>query len=135
MLAGERMARIDHIIVKVNDLPASLAFYVEVMGFRDGGMDGPFAILFVDDDFVLQLAPYGTNGHEHYAFALGAEEFEACLARIKARGIPFGGTFDSVGSNVGPGRESGARGMAPTVYFFDPNRHLLEIRTYDVLRS
>ncbi len=29
-----------------------------------------------------------------------------------------------------PGRESGARGMAPTLYFNDPNKHLVEIRCY-----
>jgi hypothetical protein len=30
----------------------------------------------------------------------------------------------------GPGIESGARGDAPSVYVFDPNRHLIEIRHY-----
>jgi hypothetical protein len=33
--------------------------------------------------------------------------------------------------NTGPGEESGARGLAPTLYFNDPNNHLLEIRTYE----
>ena len=36
-----------------------------------------------------------------------------------------------VGTNTGPGEESGARGRAPTLYFNDPNKHLLEIRTYE----
>lgn len=35
------------------------------------------------------------------------------------------------GAQQGPGQEPGARGMGETVYFFDPNKHLLEIRTYD----
>ena len=45
-------------------------------------------------------------------------------------GRRFEKAFDVVGSNTGPGEETGARGLAPTLYFNDPNKHLLEIRTY-----
>ena len=50
--------------------------------------------------------------------------------RIRSAGIEYGPSFDSVGSNTGPGEEAGAKGLAPTLYFNDPNKHLLEIRTY-----
>ena len=125
------MATIDHIIIRVNDLSASIAFYTEVMGFTAAGMDGPFAILKLGADSQLQLAPWGTPGAEHYAFAVSKAEFESIFSRIKAGGIAYGPTFDSVGSNTNPGEESGARGLAPTLYFNDPNDHLLEIRTYE----
>jgi catechol 2,3-dioxygenase-like lactoylglutathione lyase family enzyme len=59
------------------------------------------------------------------------QEFEDLFARLKAAGIPYGGSFDSVGSMSGPGEETGARGMGKAVYFFDPDRHLIEIRHYD----
>ena len=52
------------------------------------------------------------------------------LARVLAAGLDHGPSFDAVGSNRGPCIEVGARGPAPTLYFFDPNRHLIEIRTY-----
>jgi catechol 2,3-dioxygenase-like lactoylglutathione lyase family enzyme len=39
------MALLDHIILKVNDLKASVAFYTDVMGFPPEGMDGPFTVL------------------------------------------------------------------------------------------
>jgi catechol 2,3-dioxygenase-like lactoylglutathione lyase family enzyme len=125
------MAVLDHIILKVNDLQASVAFYTHVMGFSLEGHDGPFTIVRVNPDFQLQLAPYGTPGLEHYAFAVSRMHFDAIFDRIKAGNIPYGRSFDSVGSNVGPGEESGARGVAPTLYFYDPNKHLLEIRTYE----
>ena len=125
------MASIDHIIVKVNDLQASVAFYAEVLGFQNEGMDGPFALLRVSPDCQVQLTPWGTAGFEHYAFAVSRAEFDQIVGRIKEAGIPYGPTFDSVGSNAGPGEESGARGHAPTLYFNDPNEHLLEIRSYD----
>ena len=124
------MATLDHLILKVNDLAASLRFYTEVMGFADAGRDGPFTVVKVGPDCQLQLAPWGTPGMEHYAFAVTPAEFEAIFARIKAAGLGYGPTFDSVGANTGPGSEVGARGAGPTLYFNDPNRHLIEIRTY-----
>jgi len=125
------MATFDHTILKVNDLHASVEFYTSVLGFGAEGMDGPFALVRVSPDCQLQLAPWGTAGLEHYAFAVSRTEFDQIFGRIKAAGIPYGPTFDSVGANTGPGEELGARGRAPTLYFNDPNKHLLEIRSYD----
>jgi catechol 2,3-dioxygenase-like lactoylglutathione lyase family enzyme len=113
------MASIDHIIVKVNDLQASVAFYTEVLGFQNEGTDGPFTLIRVGPNCQLQLAPWGAAGFEHYAFAVSRTEFDQIVGRIKEAGIPYGPTFDSVGSNAGPGEESGARGRAPTLYFND----------------
>jgi catechol 2,3-dioxygenase-like lactoylglutathione lyase family enzyme len=125
------MAKLDHVILKVNDLQPSVAFYRDVLGFALEGTDGPFTVLRAGPDFLLQLAPWGTPGFEHYAFAVSKAEFGHIFDRIKAAGIAFGPTFDSVGANGEPGQETGARGLAPTLYFNDPNRHLLEIRTYE----
>jgi catechol 2,3-dioxygenase-like lactoylglutathione lyase family enzyme len=127
---GTEMAKIDHVILKVNDIAASVAFYVGVMGFGLVGQQGPFTVVRVDEDFVLQLAPWGTGGNEHLAFALGAKEFKDTFARIKERGIPYGDSFHKVGNNEGPGVEAGARGDGSTIYLNDPNKHLIEIRTY-----
>lgn len=125
------MASIDHIILKVNDLEASISFYTQILGFSAQGMDGPFTVIKADPGLQLQLAPWGTPGFEHYAFAVSKADFEAIFNRIKEAGIAYGPTFDSVGQNTGPGEESGAQGPAPTLYFNDPNKHLLEIRTYE----
>ena len=125
------MKRLDHLILKVSDLNETLAFYTEVLGFTAEGQDGPFSVLRVSEEFTIQVAPWGTKGNEHYAFALEREEFDAVFERLRARQVPYGDAFDTVGKNRGPGVEMGARGMAPTVYFFDPSHHLLEIRTYE----
>ena len=125
------MASLDHIILKVNNLNTSVAFYTQVLGFTLEGTDGPFTLIRAGADCQLQLAPWGTPGLEHYAFAVSRVEFEEIFGRIKAMGIAYGPTFSSVGANTGPGREAGARGAAPTIYFNDPNLHLLEIRSYE----
>lgn len=129
------MAHLDHIILKVNDLHASVDFYTRIMGFEHAGVDGPFTVIRTGPDFQLQLAEWGTHGFEHYAFAVSQLAFEEIFDRVKREGIEFGPTFDSVGTNQGPGVESGARGPAPTLYFNDPNSHLIEIRAYESSES
>jgi catechol 2,3-dioxygenase-like lactoylglutathione lyase family enzyme len=124
------MATLDHLILKVNDLDASVAFYTTILGFAMQGRDGPFTVVRAGAGCQLQLAPWGTPGFEHYAFAVSRAEFEAILARLREAGIAYGPSFAAVGQNR-VGAEAGARGVAPTLYFNDPNRHLLEIRTYD----
>ncbi len=125
------MAAIDHLILNVNEVSASVDFYVNVLGFALEGEDGPFTIIRVNEDFTLQLAPWGTGGNEHLAFALSRQAFDVAFARVKEKGIPFGDSYHSVGNSAGPGVETGARGPAPTLYMNDPNNHLIEIRTYD----
>jgi catechol 2,3-dioxygenase-like lactoylglutathione lyase family enzyme len=125
------MSVIDHIILNVNDIDSSVAFYVDVLGFKSDGTDGPFTIIRVNEGFTIQLAPWGTKGNEHLAFALTRESFDRVFSILKDRQIPFGDSFHSVGNNIGPGLESGAKGLAPTIYMNDPNKHLIEIRTYE----
>ena len=125
------MATIDHLILAVNDVAASVAFYVEVLVFRAEGARPPFTVVRVSEDFVLQLAPWGTEGNVHLAFALTRADFDAAFARIRERGVPYGESVHAVGTNTGPGVEEGAHGPGPTVYCNDPNKHLIEIRTYE----
>ncbi|HEY8216630.1 MAG TPA: VOC family protein [Acidimicrobiia bacterium] len=125
------MAQLDHIIVAVNDRDESLAFYTEVLGLEHEGDQGPFSVVRVTPDLTLQLAPWGTEGGAHLAFAMSAPEFATVFARVRERGIEYGDSFHDVGNMRGPGEEPGARGLAPSLYFDDPSRNLVEIRHYD----
>jgi catechol 2,3-dioxygenase-like lactoylglutathione lyase family enzyme len=117
-------------ILPVNDAKESIAFYESILSFRYEGDDGPFSVLRVTPDLTLQLAPWGSEGGVHLAFAMERAEFEATFARVRDAGIEYGDSFHSVGNMQGPGDESGARGDGKAVYFFDPSRHLIEIRHY-----
>lgn len=119
---------LDHLILAVNDAAASVAFYQRVLGLGHEGTRGPFEVLRVTPDLVLQLAPWGTPGGQHLAFTLDPAAFDAAFARLRADGIPYGDSFHDVGNMKGPGREGGARGEEPAIYFLDPSGHLLEIR-------
>ncbi|MEY2432369.1 MAG: hypothetical protein QOC92_2094, partial [Acidimicrobiaceae bacterium] len=82
-------------------------------------------------EFTLQLAPWGSGGGEHLAFALPRADFDAAFNRLKAAGIEYGDSFHSVGNMQGPGEEIGSRGPGEAVYMFDPSKHLIEIRYYE----
>lgn len=124
--------QLDHLILNVIDREKSLQFYKDILEFTQEADDGPFAVLRVNPDLTLQLAPWGTQGGEHLAFALKRAEFLEVFSRIQQKGVPYGDAFDTVGNMQGPGDETGARGLGKAVYFFDPNRHLLEIRCYEM---
>jgi catechol 2,3-dioxygenase-like lactoylglutathione lyase family enzyme len=124
------MARLDHLILMVNDQAASIDFYTRILGFTDEGPRGPFSTLRVSSDCVIQLAPWGTAGGEHLAFAMTQEELDAVFEHVRSAGLPYGDAFDGVGNMRGPGESDGAHGASRSVYFFDPSKHLIEILAY-----
>jgi catechol 2,3-dioxygenase-like lactoylglutathione lyase family enzyme len=125
------MPQLDHIILAVNDVKGSIDFYTGILALKYDGRREPFAMIRVTPNFILQLAPWGTKGGEHLAFSMTRAEFEATFARIRAAGIAYGDRFDAVGNMRGPGEEGGAEGMGKALYFFDPSKHLIEIRHYE----
>jgi len=121
---------LDHLVLPVADAARSIAFYARLLHLPYEGQDGQFSVLRVTPSFVLLLAPWPPEGSHHLAFAMTPDEFETTFRRIKDDGVAYGGSFDGVGRMGEPGEEAGARGMGRSVYFFDPDRHLLEIRSY-----
>ena len=133
--------QLDHMILAVNDRKKSIEFYVGILGLKYEGDREPFSILRVTPEFTLQMAEWGTKGGEHLAFAMSRAEFDEVFRRVVAAKIEYGDAFDSVGNMRGPGDETtesinsvggGARGPGKNLYFFDPSRHLIEIRHYEI---
>jgi catechol 2,3-dioxygenase-like lactoylglutathione lyase family enzyme len=122
---------LDHLILPVNDAAASVAFFTKILGFGDEGERPPFSEVRVTPNLTLLLAPWGTDGNMHLAFAMTRREFDDAFARIREAGLPFGDTFHDATNGRGPGDEDGARGPGKAIYVLDPNRHLIELRYYE----
>jgi hypothetical protein len=65
------------------------------------------------------------------AFAMTRADFDAAFVRIRDQGLAYGDSFHTVGNQRGPGDETGARGPGKALYLFDPDQHLIELRTYE----
>jgi glyoxylase I family protein len=123
------MVTLDHIILRVRDPVASAHFYQEVLGFRHEGREGPFELVRVNESFTLDLMGETPRDPVHLAFCLDRASFEAVHRHLGERSIAFGSTpFDRKGGPLA--KSQGARGMADAWYFYDPDGHNLEVRSY-----
>ncbi|HWE99161.1 MAG TPA: VOC family protein [Caulobacteraceae bacterium] len=122
---------LDHLILPVADVERSVRFYRRVFGFRYE----PVALVRVSPSLVLQLIPRRPEVSQHLAFAMSRPEFEETVGRLQAAAIPFGDDFDTVGNMKGPGRAHGSQKNGSSIYFEDPDRHMLEIMHYEPLEA
>ena len=131
--------QLDHMILAVNDRKTSIEFYVRILSLKYEGDREPFSILRVTPDFTLQLAGWGTKGGEHLAFAMSRRNSTKSSADSLTRKLNMEMTFtpsetcavrDETSESI-KSAGGGARGPGKILYFFDPSRHLIEIRHYE----
>jgi catechol 2,3-dioxygenase-like lactoylglutathione lyase family enzyme len=137
-------ATIDHIVIWVADQEKALDFYERVVGFEGVRADefrtgaAPFPSVRVSEHAIIDLMAKskasaidesfrtpGASGHpvNHICVAVSRADFEALRGRVEAEG---GDT------SVGVRNSFGARGYAPTTFYFrDPDGNVLEARYYD----
>ncbi|MFN8008566.1 MAG: VOC family protein [Terriglobia bacterium] len=111
----------------VEDLDRSFHFYRDLFGFQviDGG-DRLYALEICDHQVLLLFkkrasanldwAPHDGDGQLHLAFAIPLAELAAWEARLQQRGV------------VVEHRRTWERG-GQSLYFRDPDRHLIELAT------
>lgn len=123
------MILLDHTVLRVRNQRASIRFYEQVLGFPHEGRAEPFEVMRVNDGLTLDLMEETPTDVIHLAFALSGKAFANTGQRLESMGVPYG---DSPHSRKGgpPGCWFGARGLADTLYFNDPDGHILEIRYY-----
>jgi catechol 2,3-dioxygenase-like lactoylglutathione lyase family enzyme len=124
--------RIDHFVLTVRDLEASVRFYERVLGARivpPPGGRGPTAVAFGQQKINIHVA--GKEFEPKAAVpTVGAGDFcliteqpvESVVAQLKACGVAI---------EVGPVPRFGALGKMTSVYFRDPDGNLVEVATYD----
>ncbi|MES2102516.1 MAG: VOC family protein [Pseudomonadota bacterium] len=120
---------LDHTILLVRNQAESVEFYRQVMGFGHEGKAGPFEVMRINTGFTLDLLQQAPADPVHLAFSVDPATFDAVHKRLIQHNIPFGGdTFQRDGRIAA--NPFGARGMADALYFYDPDRHNLELRVY-----
>ena len=122
---------LDHIALKAQDVDASLAFYVDLLGleclrldeFRSGSV--PFVSVRVTGDTIIDFFPHdgsveGQN-QDHLCFVIAETDMHALSQRLRDRNIPI--VQDVID-------RWGARGMEVSLYVSDPDGNMVELRCY-----
>ena len=117
---------IDHVVLTVRDIPASVAFYTRVLGMRE--------VIFGEQRHALAFGRCKLNlhqaGHEFEPKAAhpapGAADL-CLLARTPVAEIVSQLAAHGVAIEAGPIERTGAQGPILSVYVRDPDGNLIEL--------
>jgi catechol 2,3-dioxygenase-like lactoylglutathione lyase family enzyme len=125
-----RIERLDHLVLTVADMDATVEFYVRVLGMEAVTFgDGRRALAFGDSKINLHEA-----GHEFEPKAARPTPGSADLCLITTAPIDMiAAELRRGGVEIveGPVERTGAKGAITSVYFRDPDQNLIEIGTYE----
>jgi len=122
------VSSIDHVVLTVADIPATVAFYTRVLGMREERFgEGRVALGFGSQKFNLQD---GRSARDIVAVARhpAAGSVDLCLLAA----VPLAQVIDHLATcgvpiEVGPVRRTGAVTPLRSVYIRDPDGNLVEI--------
>ena len=123
------LLRIDHVVLTVADLAATVAFYERVLGMRHVVTGDRHALHFGEcklnlhpevNDYPPLKAAVPTLGSEDICLVADGP-IEDVEAHLRAHGVEI---------EEGPVARDGALGAMTSVYFRDPDRNLVEISVY-----
>ena len=125
-----KMNGVDHFVLTVASIEATVAFYQRVMGMtaiRFGADGGRVALRFGDQKINLHQvgrefeprADHPTAGSGDVCFIV--DDFSKVAAHLAACGVEV----------IDQGTRSGALGDIRSIYFRDPDQNLIEVSTYD----
>jgi catechol 2,3-dioxygenase-like lactoylglutathione lyase family enzyme len=129
-LAAPPIDRLDHLVLTVASVEASVAFYAQVLGFvattfgagRTGLSFGRQKInLHPVGSAIEPKAARPTPGSADLCFVTAAA-IEEVVAHLRVCGVAI---------VAGPVRRTGALGPMTSVYFRDPDGNLVEVARYD----
>jgi catechol 2,3-dioxygenase-like lactoylglutathione lyase family enzyme len=125
-----RLRGIDHVVLTVADLAATVGFYERVLGMRHVVTGERHALHFGDaklnlhpevNDYPPLKAAVPTLGSEDICLAADGP-LEEIVAHLEACDVEI---------IEGPVRRDGALGAMTSVYFRDPDANLVEVSVYD----
>lgn len=132
-MTGIVIDRLDHLVLTVRDVEASVKFYETVLGMRRESFGaGRVALRFGSQK--INLHPYPSDveivakdprpGTADLCF-IAATPLEDAAAHMAACGVEI---------EMGPVNRTGAQGPIRSVYIRDPDGNLIEVSSYDAAR-
>jgi catechol 2,3-dioxygenase-like lactoylglutathione lyase family enzyme len=130
-----KITEMDHIVLRNKDVEVSLKFYTEVLGlqaervdeWRAGEVRFPSARINADtiiDFFGTDQEPIGKEGgknQDHYCMVIEPTDMEELKSKFEAMGVEI---------QAGPGKRWGSHGDGISLYIYDPDDNVVELRHY-----
>ena len=130
-----KITELDHIGLRVQDVEASLRFYSELLGlktervdeWRKGEIGFPSVRLNADtliDFFLSEKKVDNANkemNQDHFCLVIESTNMENLKTKLEELGVRI---YD------GPGKRWGAHGDAISLYMYDPDQNVVELRCY-----
>jgi catechol 2,3-dioxygenase-like lactoylglutathione lyase family enzyme len=124
-----RIERLDHLVLTVADIDATVAFYTRVLGMRAVTFGaGRTALAFGRSKINLHRAGHEFEPKAHRPTPGSADlcliadgRLEQAIEELAALGVPI---------EEGPVERTGATGPIRSVYFRDPDQNLIEVSAY-----
>ncbi len=117
---------IDHIVLTVRDIDETAAFYKRTLGIETVTFGAGRRALKVGDQ-KINLHTLGMETRNHATIGAG----DICLLTSAAPDeVVAMLSAEDIAICEGPVERSGARGPVTSVYFTDPDGHLIEISSY-----
>ncbi len=130
-----KITEMDHIVLRVKDVEESLKFYCETLGmpserveqWKAGEVRFPSARLNADTiiDFFASdqetIAKDGVKNQDHYCMVIEPTDMDELKAKFEAMGV---------GIQAGPGKRWGSHGDGTSLYIYDPDNNVVELRHY-----
>ena len=130
-----KITEMDHIVLRNKDVEESLRFYTEVLGlqaervdrWRAGEIRFPSARINADtiiDFFGSDQDPIGKEGiknQDHFCMVIEPTDMEELKNKFVEMGVAI---------QAGPGKRWGSHGDGISLYIYDPDDNVVELRHY-----
>jgi catechol 2,3-dioxygenase-like lactoylglutathione lyase family enzyme len=123
-----RIDRLDHLVLTVADIDATVEFYTRVLGMEAVTFGAGRALAFGRSKINLHRAGHEFEPKAHRPTPgsadlclIAADPLEQVIRGLAAHGVPI---------EEGPVERTGATGPIRSVYFRDPDRNLIEVSNY-----
>ena len=130
-----KITEMDHIVLRTKDVEESLRFYTEVLGmqaerveqWRAGEVRFPSARLnadtiidfFASDNYAFDKD--GPRNRDHFCMVIDYTDMEELKERFEDLGVEI---------QAGPGKRWGSHGDGISLYIYDPDNNVVELRHY-----
>jgi catechol 2,3-dioxygenase-like lactoylglutathione lyase family enzyme len=129
-MSSIRITGFDHLVLRCADVDKTLAWYVETLGMSPVRVDEwrrgsvPFPSVRASADAIIDLIPAAGAVTER-----NVDHF--CLVADRATVDAIAGDTDTFRIHEAPSVRFGAQGDGWSVYVYDPDDNVVEIRSYD----